>query len=268
METKGYYSIIRFVPDAFREEAVNLGVLLLCPERQFFDWRLTSNHQRARRFFKYEADVERLRVLGRGLAKRLEAQRADLLDPKRLADFIARHHGMLQMTALRTCAVSDPPAELSRLFARLVDQETPPVAARGMNAQQVRSFATSRFQQAGVWDKLDKDVEFPARYRPAAYQFAFGYQNGGPYKLIHTSSFVYKDANEACERALVLLGEIDDVRTHQNGRGLDFQVIAAFDDEQPAVREAVSTAFREKEVRLWVPREIDPLIEQVKAEIH
>lgn len=67
MQSKGYYSLVRFVPDAFRGEGVNLGVILLCPGRQFLEWRLTTNHQRARSFFRYDADAARLRTLGRGL---------------------------------------------------------------------------------------------------------------------------------------------------------------------------------------------------------
>jgi hypothetical protein len=269
MHIKGYYSLVRFVPDAFRGEGVNLGVLLLCPDQQFLDWRFTTNHQRARRFFRYEADAERLRVLERGLSKRLEEERRNLLDQRRLGDFVSRHQDVLQMTDLRTSAVSDPQAELSRLFSRLVEPEEGAAGIRqAMNAHQVRMYTASKLQAAGVLPKLQTDVELPARYRTSPYRFTFGYQNGGPYKLIHTTSFAYKEPNEGCERALVLLGEIDDVITHQSGHRVAFDVVAAFDPQQPNVQKAVSTAFAEKKVQLWVPEKIDPLIAKVKTEIH
>jgi hypothetical protein len=265
METKGYYSVVRFVPDAFRGEGVNLGVILLCPQRQYLEWELTSNHHRARRFFKYDADADRLRVLGRGLAERLKQDRTALLDPARLREFAGRHQDMLQLTDLRTVAVSDPAAELSRLFWRLVEPEAAAVAERGMNAQQVRVLTASKLRSAGLLDRVDQDVEFEARYRTTPYKFSFGYQNG-LYKLIHTTSFAFKDANESCERAMVLLAEIEDVVKHQDGQKLEFQVMAA-PSAQPDARRAVATAFDEKGVRLWTPDAIDPLVEQVRAEL-
>jgi hypothetical protein len=123
METKGYYSLIRFVPDPFRGEGVNLGVILLCPEGQFLDWRITSNHQRARRFFGHAADVARLELVGRGLANRLQEQRRGLLDPSSFGAFAARHQDMLQLTEPRTCAVQNAQVDLDRLYSRLVEQD-------------------------------------------------------------------------------------------------------------------------------------------------
>jgi DUF3037 family protein len=266
METKGYYSVVRFVPDAFRGEGVNLGVILLCPDMCFLEWKLTSNHQRARRFFKYETDVERLRVLGLGLSDRLKQNRAMLLDPARLRDFISRHQDMVQLTELRSITVSDPFAELARLFARLVEPASEVPTRRLMNAKRVRDLTASKLQSAGLLHRVKQDVEFEARYRTTPYKFSFGYQNG-LYKLIHTTSFASQDANGGCERALVLLAEIDDVMKHQDGHKLEFQVVAE-PPEQPEAQKAVVTAFRDKGIRLWTPDAIDPLVEQVKAEIH
>ncbi len=139
METKGYYSIARFVPDAFRGEGVNLGVLLLCPKERYLGWSFTPNHQRARRFFKHEADAGRLKVLSKGLASRLEAERSHLLDPEALRLFAGRQQDAVQLTEPRTCAIVDPSAELLRLYQRLVEPETvETVAATAMNALQTK----------------------------------------------------------------------------------------------------------------------------------
>ena len=267
MGAKGYYSLVRFVPDAFRGEGVNLGVLLLCPSRQFFSWRITKNHRRALRFFQGEADAARLLTLGRGLAKRLKEMQRERFDPERLREFVRRHQDMLQLTEVRSCAVGDPEQDLTRLFSRLVREEEVRDAARAMNATQVRVFATEKFEHAGVLDRLKRDVEFEAHYRTTPYHFTFGYQNGGPFKLIHTTSFAHKEPLDACDRAIITIGEIEDVKAHARGKRLDFEVVGAFDPEQQNVHNAISTVFRDKKITLWEPDTIDPLVERVKADL-
>ena len=269
MQSKGYYSLVRFVPDAFRGEGANLGVILLCPDRRFFEWRLTTNHQRARRFFRYDTDVARLRTLGRGLAERLETSRREYVDPDRLRDFVGRHQDMLQLTELRTCAVGDPQAELDRLFARLVDDEPAPVRSRAMNPQHVLRFTKSEFEKAGILGRLEQDVSFQGHYRTSPYHFSFGYQNGGPYKLIQTTSFDFQEPNNAFDRAFVVLGQIDDLREHPpSNRELTFEVVGAFDTVADDARKAIHAAFQDKKVKLWEPDSIAPLIERVARELH
>lgn len=268
METKGYYSIVRFVPDAFRGEGVNLGVLLLCPKEGYLHWHFTSNHQRARRFFKYEADASRLKILSKGLASRLEAERSHLLDPEALRLFARRQQDAVQFTELRTCAIVDPAAELLQLYERLVEPETvETVPTAAMNASQVRAYVSKQFENAGVLDRLNKDVEFEARYRTTPYHFDFGYQNG-EHKIIHTASFALKDPNEGCERASILLSEIGDVRKHCNAGPPMFSIVGSFDSEQQEVRRAVSTQFDEKNVRLLVTDQLPSLVDEVRREIH
>ena len=268
METKGYYSIMRFVPDAFRGEGVNLGVLLLCPKEGYLEWSFTPNHQRARRFFKYEADAHRLKILSKGLASRLEAERSHLLDPDTLRVFAGRQQDAIQLTELRTCAVVDPRAELQRLYQRLVEPETvETVAATAMNAQQVRAYVSKQFDEVGILDRLNKDVEFLARYRTTPYHFDFGYQNGKS-NIIHTASFAFKNPDDGCRRASVLLSEIRDVRDHCNEERPVFSVVGSFDSEQEQVRRAVTTQFDEREVRLVVTDQLPSLVDEVRRELH
>ena len=268
MQSKGYYSLVRFVPDAFRGEGVNLGVILLCPGRKFLEWKLTDKYRRARSFFRYDIDAARLRTLGRGLVDRLEQSRREFVDPERLRDFVGRHQDMLQLTALRTCTVGDPAAELNRLFARLVDDETARARLRASDPQQVLRFTKSAFEKAGILDRLDQDVPFQGRYRTSPYHFSFGYQNGGPYKLIHTTSFVFQNPDDAFNRAFVVLGQIDDVREHPPpGRELDFEVVGALETVADDARKAIQAAFQDKKVELWEPESIAPLIQRVADEL-
>ena len=49
--SKGYYSILQFVPDLERAEGANIGVVLFCPERRFLDVMVSHNNDRVRHFF-------------------------------------------------------------------------------------------------------------------------------------------------------------------------------------------------------------------------
>jgi len=268
METRGHYSVVRFVPDAFRGEGVNLGVLLLCPDKQYFQWKLTSRHQRAGRFFQEDADAAQLRALGKGLASRLGKERRALMHPDALRDFIGRHQDMLQLTELRTCALTDPDVELERLFARLVEpSEDKPQSTRGMQTSQVRAIATKTFREAGVIHSLEQDVEIAASYHTSPYRFDFGYQNGGPFHLIRATSFALTDQDHGCDRALLLLGEIYDIRQHHKTPQYEFDIIAAFDTQQPDVRDRVSAAFKDNGVGLWMPEQLESLISRIKSEV-
>ena len=111
MQSKGYYSLVRFVPDAFRGEGANLGVILLCPGRKFLEWKLTDKYRRARSFFRYDIDAARLRTLGRGLVDRLEQSRRAFVDPERLRGFVGLHHDRLQVTSLSTFTGGRPTPE-------------------------------------------------------------------------------------------------------------------------------------------------------------
>ncbi len=268
METKGYYSIMRFVPDAFRGEGVNLGVLLMCPKERYLDWFFTSNHQRARRFFKYEADAHRLKILSKGLASRLESERSCLLEPDALRNFTRRQQDAVQLTEPRTCAVGDPRAELQRLYQRLVEPEAVEAAqTTALNTSQVRALVSKRFEEVGILDRLTKDVEFKARYRTTPYHFDFGYQNG-KFNIIHSASFACKNPDEGCERASVLLSEIEDVLKHCSERQTKFSIVGSFKSEQEEVQRAVLTQFKEKEVRLVVTDELPSLVDEVRQGIH
>jgi len=49
--SKGYFSLVQYCPDVARQEAVNVGVVLLCPEQKFIGVKITPGNQRIRRFF-------------------------------------------------------------------------------------------------------------------------------------------------------------------------------------------------------------------------
>ncbi len=268
MTAKGYFSVLRLVPDPFRGEGINLGVLLLVPAEGYLDWRITKRHRRVNAFFKGEAkvDLDRLRRVENGLTKWLERDRRQLVNPGALEAFIKRQQDMLLLTDLRTCAVTDPAAELEALFERLVEPARQESATeRSMTAHRVRRQVERRLQEEALLEYVQQDVVVQARWKPGNYTFSFGYQNG-IYRIIHATSFMRRDPEESRQSALVTLGEIEDVRTHC-GEEYDFSVVAALPEEDENYRTAITAAFEDKKIRLAEHNRLEPIIQQVKQDL-
>jgi len=54
--TKGHYSIVQYCPDLARRETVNIGVVLLVPERAFLQTRMVADNEWVRHFFGTTGD--------------------------------------------------------------------------------------------------------------------------------------------------------------------------------------------------------------------
>jgi hypothetical protein len=123
MYSKGYYSILQYVPDVERAEGVNVGVVLICPARNFLKARTTKDNNRVVHFFGTNAgfDGQRLTILKQALEERITAIQT-LEEFQRFVETRANH---LRLIAPRPIKVTEPEAELDRLFAALVEEPQP-----------------------------------------------------------------------------------------------------------------------------------------------
>lgn len=118
---KGYYSLIQFCPDPSRLEAVNIGVLLFCPELQFLRPRLSRSNDRIRRFFGHQ-DWSLIKAQKDAIAGRLEVELGRFRTLDDLQDYITRRANNVQITPTRPMKVRDPAADLERLFEELIGE--------------------------------------------------------------------------------------------------------------------------------------------------
>lgn len=120
MYSKGYYSILQYVPDVERAEGVNIGVVLICPERNFRKVKTTKDNARVVRFFGTSAgfDGQRLTIFKQALEERIAAIQT-LEELQRFVETRANH---LRLIAPRSIKVAEPEAELDQLFAALVEE--------------------------------------------------------------------------------------------------------------------------------------------------
>ena len=143
------FFLLRYVPDAVRNEFVNVGVVLTGPGG-FAGFRMTRDWSRVR-CMDPAADTEMLEAIETELRTRLAADgeaRAAIL--KKVDDSFSN---LLQVSETKACLTADPQAELELLSQMYLESSRREKAARDSGARN-RIFSQMRdaFTAAGVWD--------------------------------------------------------------------------------------------------------------------
>jgi hypothetical protein len=162
------FFLLRYVPDAVKDEFVNLGVVLLDERRA--ELRFTHDWSRVR-CIDPGADVEMLEALESDLRSELaNGGREAVL--KRLHDSFSN---LIQLSPSKACLTESPEAELDTLAHMYLEtsREGKARQQRALSARR-RIFTRMReaFEQENVWGSFVKDI------RAADYT-----QNGDPLKI-------------------------------------------------------------------------------------
>ena len=117
---KGYYSLIQFCPDPSRAEAVNVGIVLFCPEAEFIAARTARGNKRAAKLAGGKFNREELNAAKRAIERRVEVDGEAFRTLDDLERFANSRGNALRLTLPRPVKVFDPKADLERLFDELV----------------------------------------------------------------------------------------------------------------------------------------------------
>jgi hypothetical protein len=190
------FFLLRYVPDAAKEEFVNIGLIMTESGGDgggFAGVHFTQDWRRAR-CLNPDVDVEVLDALAREIQTRM----ANVHDRALLLHEITdRYSNAVQISPVRQCLTEDPAKELKELAASLIDTQwtreslKQPKAQRTVGRKWLHSGMTTAFQEAGVWEFIDKDVA-ASPYTNAADDFTidFGYVSGNELKLFHAVSLI------------------------------------------------------------------------------
>ena len=179
------FLLIRYVPDAIKDEFVNIGVLLLnggTAEVRFTrDWRRV-------RCLDPAADIEMLEALEADLRRQFSS--GDL-DPKSLVSKLQSYlSNSLQLTAPKGCLTHDPVQELQALAQMYLESRVLRGApAHESGRQAVFALMKNAFEQAGVWALMKKRIAV-SQYTHAGdpLRIDCGYQPQGVIKMFHVVS--------------------------------------------------------------------------------
>ena len=121
----GFYSLFQYTGDARRLEAVNVGVVLMCPEAKFFEAKFLDEAHIIEATKHVPGDFERHAILASLQTQTAAAwlrQMATEHDHTKelLISFGERLCNEVHMTAPRRIALDEPTQELAALFQGLV----------------------------------------------------------------------------------------------------------------------------------------------------
>jgi hypothetical protein len=173
---KGYYSLIQYCPDLSRLEAVNVGVLLFCPEPHFLTARTTDSIKRIRRFFGSEdGDFQQIKAEVSAVEDRLTTAGDHIHTTQELDRFIATRGNAVQLTPPRPMKVVHPVQDLEALFQRLVGGKAGPRRQGGQSlALKLKEVLTE--QSVAPFIKTEVPVAVPTLHETLT--MPFGFQNG------------------------------------------------------------------------------------------
>ena len=187
------FFLLRYVPDAVKNEFVNIGLVLLPPGG---DPELRFTHDWSRvRCLDAEADVELLGALEsdlRGQLHGLNGDRDSIL--RRIQDSFSN---ALQPSEIKACLAESPALEADELARLYLDRQRPRAQREPSARQVIRERMQQEFEKVGVWPLMWKNVE-AAKYtrKGDPLKIDCGYSPNGTVKLFHALA-IETDPNSA-----------------------------------------------------------------------
>ena len=234
-KTQCKFFVVRYAPDAVKNEFVNIGLVLI-PPAGGAQIRFTNDWARVR-CLDPEADLEVLQALEDDLRQKLREMNGD-------HDFILRRiqdsfSNALQTSEFQAC-LADSPLEEADELARLYLERPKRRQGRAISSRQtIFQRMRSEFETVGVWPLLRKEIaaaEFTRSGDPL--KIDCGYSPNGTVKLFHAVS-LQSDVNAAKVLAFSFPQMAEGIRASQKKQT---QLTAIIEDSLPEDDEAVQYA--------------------------
>lgn len=257
------FSLLRYVPDAVKNEFVNVGLVLL-PAGGQPELRFTRDWSRVR-CLDAQADVELLESLEADLREKLHDLNGD-------RDYILRRmqdsfSNALQPTEFKACLTDSPAAEadeLARLYLERPRRRAPREAGgRELIYQQMRD----QFERAGVWRVMRQKISAAGYTRSGdPLKIDCGYSSNGSIKMFHAVA-VQSDVNAAKVLAFSFPRLADGIAGQEGKRAL---LTAVVEDNLPRDDESISFALEtleQQQIRVAPLAQMAALAETAAREI-
>jgi len=260
------FFLLRYVPDAVKDEFVNLGVVLIEPGKNgwgFVDARFIRDWRRVRSLDP-EVDIEMLEALERDIQAQLRdtPSREALL--KRLTDSFSN---LIQVSPMKACLALEPAKELETLASLYVDASVHRGTRIVSGRQQILALMRDAFEQAGVWKLLMQSVSAALYTRPGdPLKFDFAYRIGESIKIFHAVSL-----KASLDQAVILASRYPSIAEgiQQKERAssiLTAIVDDAFDGNDQQVQFAL-TMMKEATIRIEAAARMPVIAEVARQEL-
>jgi hypothetical protein len=180
------FLIIRYVPDAVKDEFINIGVVVLSDTAGFADLRFTRDWRRVR-CLDPAADLEMLQAIEAELRERLRAGGADRQRILHLLnDSFAN---AVQVSSPKALLTDAPEQELSRLAELYLESARHGSKRESSGRASLVAKIQEAFAQAGVWPLMFKKFVVSKYTHPGdPLKIDCGYRPNGVIRLFHAVS--------------------------------------------------------------------------------
>jgi Protein of unknown function (DUF3037) len=258
------FFLLRYVPDAVKDEFVNVGVVMLeSGANGFADVRFTSDWRRVR-CLDPQADVEMLEALERDIRGQLVEARDREALLRKLDDSFSN---LIQVSPTKACLAQEPAKEMETLASLYFDGPRRGTRPGSSERQRIVRSMRGAFEQAGVWTSLMKEIPAAPYTRPGdPFKFDFGYRVGAEIKLFHAVAL-----KSSVEQAIMVAARYPTI-----GRGItrtlqaNPSLTAVVDDDLDRTRSELQFALsslEEERIRVATVAEMPLIAEQARLEL-
>jgi len=262
----GYYSILQYCPDPFREEAANVGVLLYCPALNYIDVKISAGNDRVRRFFKKTTiDGERLNSAKKAVKDRIcITERTKFKNLASLEGFITSMANELRFTKLRSITVDNAEITLEKIFLDLVGGR---IKRDKEKKNLLRKKIDEAFRKPIFKGRIKYDQQFIVPIANRQIKIPYTYENGSM-NLVRPERF---DTNAGIDKALRLASTGDLIQRY-DGKGVKKRliIVSVADDKDVnlGIEEQIVRIFDEYKIRTVRGIAIDDFLSEVEKEAH
>lgn len=187
------FFLLRYVPDAVKNEFVNIGLVLL-PQGGEPELRFTHDWSRVR-CMDSEADVDVLKAMEGDLRDQLRGVNGDRESIlRRIQDSFSN---ALQPSEFKACLADSPAVEADTLAQMYLERQRPRGQRQPSSRQMIRDHMQKEFEAVGVWQLMDKDIAAQRYTRKGdPLKIDCGYSPNGTVKLFHALA-IETDPNSA-----------------------------------------------------------------------
>jgi hypothetical protein len=180
------FLLMRYVPDPFKNEFINIGVMLLARDGNFADVRFSRNWSRVR-CIDPQADIEILDELENDIRSQLQSSpesRKNLID--RLQETLSTSLQLSEPSALLS---ELPHQDLEQLARTYLEGPRPKRDAKPGARQRIVARLRDAFESAGVWKALNHPIKASIyTHRGDPLKIDCGYRNNGTVRMFHALS--------------------------------------------------------------------------------
>jgi hypothetical protein len=178
------FRLLRYVPDAVRNEYVHIGVMLREEGSRQIEVRFTRDWRRVR-CLDPDADTSLLESMETELRRRLSSE-----PDRKLMRILEESLSLsVQMTEARAYLAESIPAGVEELMRLYVDPPPREKLPRLSGRAAIQARMRTEFEHAGVWDLLRKRIAAAEYTRPGdPLRIDLGYRPNGIIRMFHAVS--------------------------------------------------------------------------------